>query len=215
MTHTAGAPVKAGNPPGMAVAVIKGRDTPLMKGYGFADMENKVAVTPQTVFRIGSITKQFTSAAIMSLVQEGKLKFDDDISAYCDTKKLIPNRAHGYEREGATIVNSAFLSMDLPYSAGSLCSPIVDLAAWTSRLHSERVVNAASFREMTTPMKLTSGRRMTYGFGLTIDTLAGHHVVQHGGGINGFISSLLYFPYDTLTVVDRGSTSASTRKEAH
>ena len=61
----AGAPVKAGQVAGMAVAVVRGRDTLLFKGYGMADLENAVAVTPQTVFRIGSVTKQFTSAAVM------------------------------------------------------------------------------------------------------------------------------------------------------
>src|SRR5689334_7724034 len=57
----------------ISVAVIKGRDTLLMKGYGMADIENDVAATPQTVFRIGSITKQFTSAAVMQLVEAGTI----------------------------------------------------------------------------------------------------------------------------------------------
>src|SRR5437773_245301 len=78
----AAAPVKSGNVAGMAVAVVKGRDTLLMRGYGLADLENQLPVTPQTVFRIGSITKQFTSSAVMQLVEQGKIGLDDDITKY-------------------------------------------------------------------------------------------------------------------------------------
>jgi CubicO group peptidase (beta-lactamase class C family) len=47
---------------GLSIALVKGRDTIVMKGYGFADLENDVPATAATVYRIGSITKQFTSA---------------------------------------------------------------------------------------------------------------------------------------------------------
>ena len=67
---------------GMSVAVVKGRDTLVMKGYGFADVENDVPATASTVYRIGSITKQFTSAAVMQLVEQGKVSLDDDITKY-------------------------------------------------------------------------------------------------------------------------------------
>jgi len=66
---------------GLAVAVVKGRDTIVMRGWGFADLENDVAVTPAHVFRIGSITKQFTSAAIMQFVEKGRLSLDDTLGA--------------------------------------------------------------------------------------------------------------------------------------
>ena len=47
---------------GVSVAVVKNGRTVLAKGYGFADLENDVPATAETVYRIGSITKQFTSA---------------------------------------------------------------------------------------------------------------------------------------------------------
>src|SRR5437764_7103602 len=46
----------------LSIAVVKGRDTLVMKGYGLADLENDVPATAETVYRIGSITKQFTTA---------------------------------------------------------------------------------------------------------------------------------------------------------
>ncbi len=66
---------------GLSIAVVKGRDTIVMKGFGLGDVENAVAVTPATVFRIGSVTKQFTSSAIMQLVEKGKLSLDDTLGA--------------------------------------------------------------------------------------------------------------------------------------
>ena len=66
----------------LSIAVVKGRDTLVMIGYGFADVENEVPATAETVYRIGSITKQFTSAAVMQLVEQGKVGLDDEITKY-------------------------------------------------------------------------------------------------------------------------------------
>ena len=70
---------------GMSVAVIRGRDTVVMKGYGLADVENDVPATAQTVYRIGSITKQFTAAAVLKLAEQGKLWVDDTIGGRLPT----------------------------------------------------------------------------------------------------------------------------------
>ena len=70
---------------GVSVAVVKNGRTVLAKGYGFADLENDVPATPETVYRIGSVTKQFTSAAIMKLIEQGKLTLDDTL------QKFFPN----------------------------------------------------------------------------------------------------------------------------
>jgi D-alanyl-D-alanine carboxypeptidase len=72
---------------GISVAVVKGGGTILMKGYGLADVENEVPATAKTVYRIGSIAKQFTSAAIMRLVDAGKLSLDDTLG------RLLPSAA--------------------------------------------------------------------------------------------------------------------------
>lgn len=62
--------------PGLSVAVVRGPDTIMMKGYGLADVERDVAATSQTVFAIGSVTKQFTAAAVVKLVEERRLRLD-------------------------------------------------------------------------------------------------------------------------------------------
>lgn len=70
------------NIPGAAVAVVKNGRTIKKQGYGVASVEFNVPVTTDTVFEIGSITKQMTGAAVLLLVEDGKLKLDEKISAY-------------------------------------------------------------------------------------------------------------------------------------
>lgn len=294
----------------LSIAVVKGRDTILMKGYGVADLENEIPATPATVYRIGSITKQFTSAAVMQLVEQGKISLDDEITKYfpnfathgqhilvrhlmnhtsgipsytdiprfgrvatldlahdsllamvqsdslmfapgsgfyynntgyymlgmliekvtkqnygdylaqhlfeplglrstryCATAPIIKHRAQGYAVDHGTLVNASYIDMNLPFAAGSLCSTVGDLVRWENALFGGKVVSSSSLAQMTTPAKLTSNRPMPYGFGLAPDTMAGHRLVGHGGGINGFISQEEYFPDDTLTVVVLANTS--------
>lgn len=78
--------------PGLSLAVLKGSEVVFAKGYGVADVERKTPVTPGTVFPIGSIEKQFTAAAVMRLVEQGRIKLDDPI-----TKHLPRLDTDGYE----------------------------------------------------------------------------------------------------------------------
>lgn len=67
-----------------AVLVAKGGKVILEKGYGMANLELDVANTPATKFRLGSITKQFTSAAILQLQEQGKLSLNDTACKYIE-----------------------------------------------------------------------------------------------------------------------------------
>ena len=75
-------PVAARQVAGLAVAVVRGRDTLLARAYGSADLENDVPATVGHVFQIASITKQFTAAAVLKLVEAGKVALDDDVTRY-------------------------------------------------------------------------------------------------------------------------------------
>lgn len=298
---------------GVSVAVAKNGRTIVAKGYGFADLENDVPASAETVYRIGSITKQFTSAAIMRLVEQGKLALDDTLqrflptyptqgnrvtvrhllnhtsgirnytalgpkwqrimrldlapdsmvalfagepfdfkpgdayrynnsgyfllgviiekvsgkrygqylqdefftplgltsTVYCDQAPLIKRRAQGYTlRPGAPFINAEPLSMTQPYAAGSLCSTVTDLVAWSLALSSGKVVSPASYALMTTPGTLNDGKPITYGFGLGTGALRGHRQVSHNGGINGFVSEVHHYVDDSVVTVVLTNTSA-------
>jgi CubicO group peptidase (beta-lactamase class C family) len=68
--------------PGAALAVMRGGRTVKTAAYGMASLEGRAPATPETAFEIGSITKQFTAAAILLLAQQGKLTVDDKISRH-------------------------------------------------------------------------------------------------------------------------------------
>ncbi len=70
------------NEPGCAVAVSQNGKIVVNKAYGSADLERDVSITPNTVFDAGSVRKQFVAAAILLLVEEGKLSLADDVRKY-------------------------------------------------------------------------------------------------------------------------------------
>jgi CubicO group peptidase (beta-lactamase class C family) len=77
--------------PGASVLVSQNGDIIYQKGFGYADIEKKIPVTPDTKFKIGSISKQFTAVAILKLQEENKIKIADKLSKY------IPDFPRGNE----------------------------------------------------------------------------------------------------------------------
>ena len=67
---------------GISVAVARDGQVVLVRGYGMANLEHSVAVTPETVFHIASISKNILAAVVLQLVDEGKLQLDDDVTKY-------------------------------------------------------------------------------------------------------------------------------------
>jgi CubicO group peptidase (beta-lactamase class C family) len=68
--------------PGVAVAVVKNGEIIFKKGYGMANLEYDIPVTPKTIFHIASVSKQFTVFSILLLEKDGKLSLEDDIRKY-------------------------------------------------------------------------------------------------------------------------------------
>ncbi len=67
---------------GCAVGVTQFGETLLERAYGMADLEHGIANSPETIFESGSVSKQFTAAAVVLLALDGKLSLDDDVRAY-------------------------------------------------------------------------------------------------------------------------------------
>ena len=76
---------------GASVGVMRDNEVILARGYGYADLNKKVEATEHTVYRIGSITKQFTALAIMILVEQGKVNLNDIMLDYLPN---YPQRDH-------------------------------------------------------------------------------------------------------------------------
>jgi D-alanyl-D-alanine carboxypeptidase len=68
--------------PGIAVGVVHDQQLVWASGFGFADIKNKIPMTPQTQFRMASHSKMFAAIAIMQLREQGKLRLDDPVQKY-------------------------------------------------------------------------------------------------------------------------------------
>jgi len=68
--------------PGVAVSVVKDGKIIFKKGYGMANLEYDIPITPSTVFHVASVSKQFTTFSILLLEKDGKISLDDDIRKY-------------------------------------------------------------------------------------------------------------------------------------
>jgi D-alanyl-D-alanine carboxypeptidase len=130
-------------------------------------------------------------------------------SYYCSERAIHHHHAHGYDTLANTLVLKGAISHAWPFSAGSLCSTAADLAAWTSALHGARVLSADSYRAMTTPASLNDGTKTRYGFGIGLADIRGRHAIAHGGGINGFLSEVEYYPDSGLSIVILLNTAGS------
>ncbi|MDT4955771.1 MAG: hypothetical protein QOJ02_3909 [Acidobacteriota bacterium] len=87
--------------PGAVVTIVKDGKIFFTKGYGYADLEKKMPVTPdKTLFRAYSVSKTFTATAIMQLVEQGKLRLDEDVNKYLKTFQL-----KGDFKEPVTLAN--------------------------------------------------------------------------------------------------------------
>ena len=275
------------------------------KGFGYADVKNKILITPDTKFRIGSVSKQFTAAAILKLQENGLLNVNDKLSKFIPdfprgdevtihqllthtsgihsytsrpdfidnvTKTVSPdtlvnlikkdpydfspgeqllynnsgyfllgyiiskvsgksydaylkesffdplqmnnsgvhyaaikleNEAKGYSKNNNTYDVALDWDMSWAGGAGALYSTLEDLLKWNQALYNGKVLNQKSLDAALTPVVLKNGEEpsMRYGYGLGFAKYRGEEIISHGGGLNGFVTQLAYYPKEKLSVV--------------
>lgn len=111
---------------------------------------------------------------------------------------VIPGHVMGYTLNGGHWAVAKYLSMTQPHAAGALVSTVDDLLKWNRALHGGKVLRDDSYRAMITPTdKAVDGH---YGFGIFHETFRGTDGLQHGGGIFGFSTFLMYLPQQRVTV---------------
>jgi D-alanyl-D-alanine carboxypeptidase len=132
--------------PGAAAIVVEDGKVVLRKGYGMANLELARAISPEMVFELGSITKQFTAAAILLLQERGKLRVEDDI-----TKYLADYPTHG---QTITIENLLTHTSGIPSYTG--------LPEWFPRMREDLTPAdlIAMFKDK--PLEFNPGERWAY-----------------------------------------------------
>lgn len=314
------------NVPGLAIAVVAGGEVVYAEGFGHRDVEEKLPMTPDTLFAIGSTTKAMTATVLGMLVDEGKLEWDEPLLTYLPSfrlsdpmttaritpRDLVTHRSGlprhdllwynnnestraemiarfayleltedlrvkfqynnlmfmtagylagklngttweevvderlftplGMERSNFSVEDSQkddnfalpyreddddeieeipFRNIDLIGPAGSVDSTVNEMSRWLlfnlsgGTVGERQLINATTLTEIHSPQMTTGSTPdradisvATYGMGWMIDTYRGHRRIHHGGGIDGFITSVMFFPDDDLGLVafnNRGS----------
>jgi hypothetical protein len=108
---------------------------------------------------------------------------------------VIPNRATGHYGTGTEVIQASHLFIEYTSGAGALYSTVEDLYQWDRALYTEKLLPKAALERMFTP---GPGR---YGYGWFIRDELGHKLIEHRGGINGFVSMIQRFVDDDVTVI--------------
>ena len=127
--------------PGMSVAVLRGDSVLLARGYGYANLEQHVPATDSTVYPVGSVSKQFTAAAIVMLAERGRLGLDDPITRY------LP--------EGSAVWPSVTIRHLLTHTSGV---PQDTMPDWRRDYTETELVRSAAAQ----PLEFTPGARQSY-----------------------------------------------------
>jgi CubicO group peptidase (beta-lactamase class C family) len=302
--------------PGAAILVAKNGKAVYRKAFGKANLELNVAMTPENVFELGSITKQFTAVGILMLMEQGKLSLSDEITkfipdyptkgkkitihhllnhtsgikSYTDMEgfrklartdmapmelinvfknepmdfdpgeqwrynnsgyillgyiiekasgktyenfieedifrklgmthswygskgEIIPNRASGYQPAAGGFANADYLSMTLPYAAGSLMSTIDDMLIWSQAIHNNSLIKKEDLQKAFTNHPLNNGEPMYYGYGWGPNEVNGIPSMEHSGGIFGYTTMGVYLPGENVYVIVLTNNSAVSPSE--
>ncbi len=132
--------------PAVTAIVVKDGKTLFRKAYGLANLELQVPARPEMVFRIGSVTKQFTAAAIMILVEEGKLALADDIT------KVLPD----YPAQGSRITIEHLLT----HTSG--IQSYTDMPSWRPLLMKDMTTAEMLAVFSKEPMQFQPGEKWRY-----------------------------------------------------
>ncbi len=292
--------------PGCALGVFRNGQIAYSRGYGLANVELGVPITPGHVFYVGSVSKQFTAMSVALLAQDGKLSLDDDVrryvpelpdfgkritirnlvhhtsglrekwdlftmagmrdgdvvtqadvielvrrqkslnfnpgaehlynntaydllstivtrvsgkphrefaqerifgplgmtkTRYIDDRTLaLPGRADAYApKRGAGYITSNVNHVETTGSGG-VHSTIGDLLRWDESFYTGALGGAQLTTLMQTPGTLNNGDKLSYAFGLTVDSYGGRRRVHHGGALGGYRAMLMRFPDEHFSV---------------
>lgn len=122
-------------------------------------------------------------------------------SYYGSKSTVIPNRASGYQPVENGHKNADYLSMTLPYAAGSLMSNVDDMLLWNQAVHNNSLISEKSKQLAFKNYSLNDGSAIYYGLGWGVNEMAGSPTLEHGGGIFGYTTYGAYAPGENIYVI--------------
>ena len=123
--------MKANNVPGLAACIVKKSGMVWSRGFGWADIENKIPMTDQTIQNIGSISKTITATAVMQLWEQGRFKLDDDVNKYLPFQVRNPHFADCPITFRQLLTHKSSIKDGPAYKASYACGdPTISLKDW-------------------------------------------------------------------------------------
>jgi CubicO group peptidase (beta-lactamase class C family) len=116
----------------------------------------------------------------------------------------LQNEAKGYTKENGQYKPALNWDMSWAGGAGALYSTVEDLYKWNEALFSGKVLQEASTKAAFTPVVLNNGKKpdyVSYGYGWGFGSYRDQDIIEHGGGLHGFISQLVRYPEENITIV--------------
>src|SRR5690606_27206923 len=100
-------------------------------------------------------------------------------SSYGSMKNIVPNRASGYSDTESGFENADYLSLTIPYAAGSIMSSTSDLLKWQIALNNNSLIKKETYEKAIHGSSLNDGTHISYGFGLEEGKISGSPSIQH------------------------------------
>ena len=204
LTHSAGIPnftnfpdygASKTLPATHASLIARFRDKPLEFAPG-----EKFAYSNSGYVLLSAIVEKLSGQSYAAFVAENLFKpLGMADTGYDSHAMILPRRASGYAPGPKGPVNADYISMTIPQGAGGLYSTTRDLLKWQRGVYGGKLLKPASLAAFRTPYK--DG----YALGVGVQGAGGVTTIEHGGGIEGFNTSLAYDPDRKLTVVVLGN----------
>lgn len=150
---------------------------------------------------LGHIIEKITGQTYGEFVEEQIFKkLEMKASQYASQRKIIKNRASGYQMSNI-YTNRMNFSLTLSYSAGSLMSTVDDLLKWQEAIKNHLLISKKTTEKAFKNYTLNNGEHTNYGYGWHIKSINNNKTFEHGGAIFGFKSMGVYFPNLDIYVI--------------
>ena len=214
LTHTSGIPSYTSQP-GFFANVSRNpyKVSDFVKQYTSGNLEfepgTKYSYNNSGYFLLGAIIERVTGKTYDQALKEmifDKVGMKD--TGYDLHNPLIPKRASGYQKAPSGYINAAYLDMSIPYAAGSMYSTVEDLYLWDQVLYTDKLLTQQSKELMYKPFL----EEYAYGWVVTNASFKVKDqaipVITHGGGINGFSTTIVRYPTEKHLIVILDNTGS-------
>ncbi len=152
-------------------------------------------------FILGYIVEKASGMSYPKFIQERIFdKINMNSSYYGSHKKIIKNRASGYQKRGE-FSNAQYISLTLPYAAGSIMSNVDDMLKWQTAITTDVFVKEATIDKAFTNYTLNNGDKINYGYGWSLNEINDLPTIEHGGAIPGYLSMGVFVPSKDVYVI--------------